>query len=100
MEARINARTDRLEVRFDGLEHRFDGLEQRVEEFARGVKMQIEQVRDDLRLSFEGSQALREVMERRFDEARQRHDDQHALLRDVMHNVRGRVEMIERRDDC
>jgi predicted nucleic acid-binding Zn-ribbon protein len=88
LETRLNTRTDRLEQsmieRFVKMDERFEHVDERfkevhtrltglkddiAEQFER-VKIQFEEVRADLRFGLEGRESLREVMERRFEAAR------------------------------
>jgi putative heme iron utilization protein len=56
----------------------------RVDGLANNMKVEFEQTRGVLRFGLDAREALRETMEARFAEADQKHDQQIALLKDVL----------------
>jgi hypothetical protein len=61
------------------------------------MKVPIEDVRRDVRLSFEAVETLRDTTERGFADMRTQHHQQTTLLQAAIEHVRARVERIERR---
>ena len=74
-------------------EKRLDG---RFESLEGSMKIQFEDVRKDIRLSFEAVVALRETTERGFAGMRVDHKQQIGLLETAIKHVRGRVDRRER----
>lgn len=87
--AQINSRFAQIDSHFAQIDVRFDMLEG-------SMKIQFEHVRRDIRLSLEAVVGVREVTERGFSDLRVEHVNQTALIHDVLHHVRGRIDDVER----